>query len=131
LAYLSHSLLRKGDYFRYLSEISTGDDHKQTAESSLMAYKSATDIAELELPPTHPVRLGLALNLSVFYYEILQSPDKACQIAQTAFSNAIKDLDTLNTSVYKDSSLILQLLQDNLTLWKSDCSDVSDWCSVD
>lgn len=113
----------RGDYQRYLAEISAGDEHKAATDESFTAYKAATELAEVELPPTHPVRLGLALNLSVFYYEILQSPNKACQVAESAFSNAIRDLNTLTTSLYKDSSLIMQLLQDNLSLWKPDCSE--------
>lgn len=40
------------------------------------------DIALAELAPTHPIRLGLALNFSVFYYEILNSPDRACSLAK-------------------------------------------------
>lgn len=40
------------------------------------------DIANGELAPTHPIRLGLALNFSVFYYEILNSPDRACNLAK-------------------------------------------------
>ena len=40
------------------------------------------DIANAELAPTHPIRLGLALNFSVFYYEILNSPDRACSLAK-------------------------------------------------
>ena len=34
------------------------------------------------MQPTHPIRLGLALNFSVFYYEILNSPDRACHLAK-------------------------------------------------
>lgn len=71
---------RKGDYHRYLAEFATGNSRKEAAENSLVAYKNATDLATLELPPTHPIRLGLALNFSVFYYEILNSPDRACRL---------------------------------------------------
>ena len=110
----------KGDYHRYLAEFATGNDRKEAAENSLIAYKAASDIAITELVPTHPIRLGLALNFSVFYYEILNSPDRACRLAKAAFDDAIAELDTLNEESYKDSTLIMQLLRDNLTLWTSD-----------
>ncbi|XP_030007740.1 tyrosine 3-monooxygenase/tryptophan 5-monooxygenase activation protein, epsilon polypeptide 1 isoform X2 [Sphaeramia orbicularis] len=111
---------RKGDYHRYLAEFATGNNRKEAAENSLVAYKTATDLAMSELPPTHPIRLGLALNFSVFYYEILNSPDRACRLAKAAFDDAIAELDTLSEESYKDSTLIMQLLRDNLTLWTSD-----------
>ena len=76
-----------------------------------------------DLPPTHPIRLGLALNFSVFYYEVLNSPDRACHLAKQAFDDAIAELDTLNEESYKDSTLIMQLLRDNLTLWTSDVQE--------
>jgi 14-3-3 protein epsilon len=110
----------KGDYHRYLAEFATGQERKDSAEHSLIAYKAASDIALTELPPTHPIRLGLALNFSVFYYEILNSPDRACHLAKQAFDDAIAELDTLSEESYKDSTLIMQLLRDNLTLWTSD-----------
>merc|ERR1711939_331922 len=102
----------KGDYQRYLAEFSTGSQRKESAENALTAYKSASEIANTELPPTHPIRLGLALNFSVFYYEILNSPDRACQLAKSAFDDAIAELDTLSEESYKDSTLIMQLLRD-------------------
>ncbi|CAN4105052.1 unnamed protein product [Withania somnifera] len=110
----------KGDYYRYLAEFKVGNDKKEVAELSLKAYQSATTAAEAELPPTHPIRLGLALNFSVFYYEIMNSPERACHLAKQAFDEAISELDSLNEDSYKDSTLIMQLLRDNLTLWTSD-----------
>ncbi|ORX93240.1 14-3-3 protein [Basidiobolus meristosporus CBS 931.73] len=116
-------LKMKGDYYRYLSEFAAESIRNETAEKSLEAYKSASDVAVTELAPTHPIRLGLALNFSVFYYEILSSPDRACHLAKQAFDDAIAELDTLSEESYKDSTLIMQLLRDNLTLWTSDIQD--------
>jgi len=116
----------KGDYHRYLAEFATGDKRSSSSEASLEAYKNASSIATVELPPTHPIRLGLALNFSVFYYEILNSPDKACQLAKQAFDDAIAELDTLSEESYKDSTLIMQLLRDNLTLWTSDLNESTE-----
>lgn len=66
----------------------------------------------------------MALNFSVFYYEILNSPDRACHLAKQAFDDAIAELDSLSEESYRDSTLIMQLLRDNLTLWTS--SDSGD-----
>jgi 14-3-3 protein epsilon len=111
---------RKGDYHRYLAEFATGQERKDAAQNSLNSYKQASEIAMVDLPPTHPIRLGLALNFSVFYYEILSSPERACQLAKQAFDDAISELDNVTEETYKDTTLIMQLLRDNLTLWTSD-----------
>jgi len=108
-----------GDYHRYLAEFAQGDKRETSATASHDAYKSASEIAAKELAPTHPIRLGLALNFSVFYYEILNAPSQACELAKQAFDDAIAELDTLSEESYKDSTLIMQLLRDNLTLWTS------------
>ncbi|XP_018553521.1 14-3-3-like protein [Lates calcarifer] len=113
-------LKMKGDYYRYLAEVATGDDRTAIITTSQEAYQSALDISYKEMQPTHPIRLGLALNFSVFYYEIVNSPDKACNLAKAAFDEAIAMLDSLNNESYKDSTLIMQLLRDNLTLWMSE-----------
>lgn len=54
-------------------------------EDSQLAYQDAFEISKAKMQPTHPIRLGLALNFSVFFYEILNSPDKACQLAKQVF----------------------------------------------
>ncbi|XP_005109589.1 14-3-3 protein zeta [Aplysia californica] len=113
-------LKMQGDYYRYLSEVSIGEDRKANVTKSNEAYRKATEIAKEKMQPTHPIRLGLALNFSVFYYEIMNEPDEACKLAKLAFDDAIAQLDQLNEESYKDSTLIMQLLRDNLTLWTSD-----------
>ncbi|KAH8079220.1 hypothetical protein JL720_9485 [Aureococcus anophagefferens] len=110
----------KGDYHRYLAEFQASEVRNKSSSDALDAYQEASRIANKDLPPTHPIRLGLALNFSVFYYEILNSPDRACHIAKQAFDDAIAELDTLSEESCKDSTLIMQLLRDNLTLWTSD-----------
>ena len=130
--------------------------------------QTASTAAEADLPPTHPIRLGLALNFSVFYYEIMNSPERfvkyyfqsesveicstcpfnmriallpppspptlfffrACHLAKEAFDEAISELDNLNEESYKDSTLILQLLRDNLTLWTSDIPEDGGDCNT-
>merc|ERR1712046_39350 len=98
----------QGDYHRYIAEF-TKDEKK----------KEAANEAKKELPVTHPIRLGLALNFSVFQYEVLNNQDEACKMARTAFEDAIAELDNVAEDSYKDSTLIMQLLRDNLTLWTS------------
>jgi len=119
-------LKMKGDYYRYLAEVASGDDRAAVVDSSQSAYSEAYEIAKANMQPTHPIRLGLALNYSVFHYEIQNSPDRACQLAKQAFDDAIAELDTLNEDSYKDSTLIMQLLRDNLTLWTSDTAGDGD-----
>jgi len=116
-------LKMKGDYFRYLAEVADAASRDGIVQNSADAYEGAFDISKTEMAPTHPIRLGLALNFSVFYYEINNAPEKACQLAKQAFDDAIAELDTLNEESYKDSTLIMQLLRDNLTLWTSDSND--------
>ncbi|KAG7270006.1 hypothetical protein CRUP_027964 [Coryphaenoides rupestris] len=116
-------LKMKGDYYRYLAEVESEDSRKETINHSQKAYKAALDISAKHMKPTHPIRLGLALNFSVFYYEILSDPDQACSLAKKAFDDAIAELDTLAEETYKDSTLIMQLLRDNLTLWTADNTD--------
>jgi len=112
-------LKMKADYFRYLAEFAEEVTRDTYASSAEDAYKKATKDAE-GLAPTHPIRLGLALNFSVFLYEVQTKSEEACTLAKQAFDDAIAELDTLDEESYKDSTLIMQLLRDNLTLWTTE-----------
>mmetsp|Transcript_3442 Transcript_3442/g.4977 ORF Transcript_3442/g.4977 Transcript_3442/m.4977 type:complete len:266 (+) Transcript_3442:91-888(+) len=103
-----------GDYYRYLAELDKENGYDQKAKEF---YLKGTDLAKDALQPTHHIRLGLALNLSVCYYEILDNRKEACRLAKDAFDEAIQKLDKLDEAQYKDATLIMQLLRDNLTLW--------------
>jgi len=109
----------KADYFRYLAEFAVGGEKESHSKQAEAAYTDATAAAG-SLAPTHPIRLGLALNYSVFLYEVQSKQADACALAKQAFDDAIAELDTLDEESYKDSTLIMQLLRDNLTLWTSD-----------
>jgi 14-3-3 protein epsilon len=113
----------KGDYHRYHAEVGSAEQQKDLA---LQSYQKASELATASLAPTHPVRLGLALNFSVFYYEILKQPEKGCALAKQAFDDAVAELDALSDEDYKESTLIMQLLRDNLTLWTEDMADGGD-----
>ena len=119
-------LKMKGDYLRYLAEFQVEEKKKTSAGEANTAYGEANTLAvsaDNGLPPTDPIRLGLALNYSVFHYEIRNEPEEACALAKKAFDDAIAELDTLSEESYKDSTLIMQLLRDNLTLWTSNEDD--------
>lgn len=116
----------QGDYYRYISEFAKGGEKSDAGNQARQSYEQAHQIAEKDLDATHPIRLGLALNYSVFYYEILQEREKACDMAKNAFDDAISGLDNVSDEYYKDSTLIMQLLRDNLTLWTSDMPDDGD-----
>merc|ERR1712139_68294 len=110
----------KADYYRYIAEFTKDAKRTEAANNADKAYEEAQKVAEKDLAVTHPIRLGLALNFSVFKYEVMNKPPEACNMARTAFEDAIAELDNVAEDSYKDSTLIMQLLRDNLTLWTSD-----------
>ncbi|KAJ7919983.1 14-3-3 domain-containing protein [Mycena leptocephala] len=108
-----------GDFYRYLAEFSIEFERRNHIEQSLAAYTVASHLAthDPEMPPTHPTRLGLAINFSILYHDILENPDEALEHANQAFSDGIRHFDLLTEETYKESILLLQLLKDNSTLW--------------
>ena len=115
-------LKMKGDYYRYLAEFTTGEKNIEVANNSMNSYKEANSLAN-KLPCTNPIKLGLALNFSVFYYEVKNDAKEACTIASEAFDAAIHQLEKIEDEQYKDSTTILQLLKENIDMWKTDMQE--------
>ncbi|GAM20439.1 hypothetical protein SAMD00019534_036140, partial [Acytostelium subglobosum LB1] len=116
-----------GDYLRYKAEVTpVGEAHRQVSELSMKEYEKAMEEANQSMPRTHPIRLGLALSYAVFYYEILNRPEKAIELAKNTFDGAIADLDGLPDNEYRDATLIMQMLRDNMTLWTAEMDDHSN-----
>ena len=112
----------KADYYRYKCEFANGKEFDEACIKAEKAYKEAYEISNKEMPITNSTRLGLDLNFSVFYYEIKGLREEACNIAKTAFEEAMKCLDDLEKSKAKDTLLIIQLLKENLILWTNEMS---------
>jgi 14-3-3 protein epsilon len=114
----------KADYYRYIAENVDGDSKDKYAEQSLKSYNEATDAAKALLI-SNPIRLGLALNFSVFYYEVLGNQDTACNIARETLDLARKELANIDEDdeEHKDAFSIINLLQENLNMWTVDADN--------
>nr|VWO95225.1 Cellulose-growth-specific protein [Ganoderma boninense] len=115
----------RGDYYRYLAELTRLNSREDLAKASLEAYKSAYQHALATLPATHPTRLGLALNFAVYFHDIMRSPEHACHLAKHAFDEAIaaavSDASVAMANI-EDVLTILQLMRDDLILWQGEIS---------
>lgn len=106
-----------GDYYRYIAETAQGDKLEQVKREALKAYTEANAI---NLPACNPIKLGLALNFSVFYYEVMKDHKKACTLADEALQAALDKIDDLNEEDFRDAKSIIELLKENLTLWREE-----------
>ncbi|KAM5586825.1 14-3-3-like protein B [Rosa sericea] len=109
----------KGDFYRYLAEIKAGDEKEEAIKQSKKAYYKALTVAEAELPPTNPIRLGAALHLSILYHEFLNNPETACRLTKIAFEEGTAEINALNNEPYKNTLMALKLLRENYSLWTS------------
>ena len=114
----------KGDYNRYIAEYASDDLKTQVAEDALNAYNEASTIAK-NLGVLNPIALGLALNFSVFYYEVKNDHDTACKIATEAIEKADKELPNIDEDAdeNRDTVSIVNLLKENLEMWKRENED--------
>merc|ERR1719215_818223 len=109
----------QGDYYRYQAEFAHGEPRETYAKKASQAYEEGMEAAK-GLLPTHPVRLGLALNFSVFQHEVLQTCDdakKTANCALTQFDDA--RMQEPACVVDNDAELTKQLIMDNLNLWST------------
>lgn len=114
----------KGDYNRYIAEYAEGDLKKQVADNALAAYKEANENAK-SLPLLNPISLGLALNFSVFYYEVMNDHHTACKVASDAYEKVEKELPSIDEDADENRDIlsIVNLLKENLEMWKSEGDD--------
>ena len=106
-----------GDYYRYIAENAKEAKLEEVKNLALKAYKEAEAI---DLPPCNPIKLGLALNSSVFHYEVMKNHKMACTLADSALQDALDKIDELEEEDFRDAKSIIELLKENLTLWKEE-----------
>ena len=107
----------KGDYNRYIAENLEQNERKIYADNSLKSYSNALEYSK-NLDKLNPIRLGLALNLSIFHFEILRDSKSACQILRETLDLIIDDIPKIEEEeTYKDSLDVIHLIRDNLILW--------------
>ena len=106
-----------GDYYRYIAENAKEAMLEEVKQKARAAYEKANAI---ELPACNPIKLGLALNFSVFNYEVLKDHAKACELADNALQSALDKIDELEEDDFRDAKSIIELLKENLTLWREE-----------
>ena len=116
-----------GDYYRYISENAKDQQLEDVKQKALQAYNDANGI---NLPACNPIKLGLALNFSVFHYEVMKNHKQACELADSALQEALDKIDELEEDDFRDAKSIIELLKENLTLWREeeegDANNVDD-----
>jgi len=106
------------DYNRYAAEVTNDPvDRDVVVATSRAAYEQADRLGRSTLRPIDPIRLGLMLNYSVFLYQVCQQRRQGHDVAKHAYDKAVAEIDTIRGSMYDDSTLILRLIRDNLTIW--------------
>ncbi len=108
-----------GDYYRYVAECVTGDQLEHVKSGALEYYQKAGDNSQ-SLNACNPIRLGLALNYSVFHYEVMNSHKQACELGEQALSDALEKIDDVDEETFRDAKSIIELLKENLSLWKEE-----------
>lgn len=111
----------RGDYNRYLAEVAAEDEDRFAAvETAKAAYAAADVEATKFLLHTHPVRLGLALNYSIFQHDVLDDREAAMEMASSTFEFGRALVAKMPEDAQQEAALSLQMLQENLLLWEAE-----------
>jgi len=113
-----------GDYYRYIAENCKDESNFERVKAK--AKESYDAANQVPLAACNPIKLGLALNYSVFNYEVLKDHAQACQLADDALQSALDKIDELEEDDFRDAKSIIELLKENLTLWKEEEGDDGD-----
>ena len=108
-----------GDYYRYVAESAHDAILEEVKQGALVGYQEAAKLSQ-GLNACNPIRLGLALNFSVFNYEVMNDQKKACELGETALSEALEKIDDVDEETFRDAKSIIELLKENLSLWKEE-----------
>ena len=111
-----------GDYYRYVAESATEATLEEVKQGALQGYEEAEKLSK-DLNACNPIRLGLALNFSVFYYEVMNDHKKACELGEVALTEALEKIDDVDEETFRDAKSIIELLKENLSLWKEEEAD--------
>ena len=111
-----------GDYYRYVAESANEQILEEVKNGALEGYEQSNKHSET-LNPCNPIRLGLALNYSVFYYEVMNQHGKACELGEKALTEALEKIDDVDEETFRDAKSIIELLKENLSLWKEEEGD--------
>jgi hypothetical protein len=114
-----------GDYYRYASEASSSQASKEQRlprfkKGALEGYSKAMELCNQGLKPYNQVVLGLALNFSVFHYEVMGDPLKACEIAKRSLEEAFEVIDECAEEHFHEAQSILELLKENMNIWAAE-----------
>ena len=108
-----------GDYYRYVAESASADKIEDVKNGAVEGYHNA-DTNARGLNACNPIRLGLALNYSVFQYEVMNDHKKACELGESALTEALEKIDDVDEETFRDAKSIIELLKENLSLWKEE-----------
>jgi hypothetical protein len=108
-----------GDYYRYMAESAQGDVLSEAREGALKHYREAETACQ-GLRAWNPIKLGLANSFSVFHYDLMKDFIQACQLAETALKDAMNKMDDFDEQTLSDAKIIIEILKENLTVWKKE-----------